>query len=226
MRTRTAATVVCAGALLLAACGDADTESASAEEYCQLAAQLNAAEQEPTEEQLDQIVDLAPAEIRDEVETLVVALRTGEFTDQVREAEADLTDWEEENCGRDLAGGGGEEGDGQSGAPAVVTFESPRNGDTVSNPVIVEPNVVRATIAPAAESGPGEGHYHVMIDTECLPSGDTIPSDAQHVHFGDGRTTLDLPPLEPGEHTLCLQLGDGQHRAFGAASTITIQVEG
>lgn len=219
--------MLCAGALLLAAaCGGAGTESASAEEYCQLAAQLDAAGQEPTEEQLDQIVDLAPAAIRDEVETLVAALGTGEFTDQVAKAEADLTAWEEENCDREPAGDAGEEVGGQSGAPAVVTFESPRNGDIVSNPVVVEPNVVRATIAPAAESGPGEGHYHVMIDTECLPSGDTIPSDAQHLHFGDGRTTLELPALEPGEHTLCLQLGDGQHRAFGAASTITIRVEG
>lgn len=126
-------------------------------------------------------------------------------------------------CGDDDDGGESASEDGV--APAIVTFDSPSDGDTVSNPVTIEPNVVGAEIAAAAESGEGQGHYHVMIDTECLANGDAIPSDDAHVHFGDGSTTLELPELESGDHTLCLQLGDSEHRAFGAASTIAIEVE-
>lgn len=225
-RTITVAALSLAALFLLAACGDdGGSESASADEYCRLSAQLNQSQTVPTDDELDALVEAAPSEIRDDVETLVESIAEGEPLEGIAEAEANVTRFEEENCGGDLAGGGDDE-NGDSGAPAVVTFDSPSNGDTVSNPVVIEPNVVRAEIAPAASSGPGQGHYHVTIDEDCVASGRTIPADDDHVHFGDGSTTLELPDLEPGEHTLCLQLGDGQHQAFGAAQTITVTVEG
>jgi hypothetical protein len=214
--------------LVAAGCGDDDDDVAaggSVAAYCELAAELNTSFDIASDEALDELIDVAPAAIRADVETVVGALRDEDpDAEGLVDAESDITAFEEEECGGDTAIG--HEGDDDSDvAPAVVTFVSPKNGDSVSNPITIEPNVVRAEIAPAAESASGQGHYHVMIDTACLPSGNVIPKDGQHLHFGDGSTTLVLPDLTPGEHELCLQLGNGQHEAFGAASTITVTVE-
>ena len=67
------------------------------------------------------------------------------------------------------------------------------------------------------------GHLHVMVDAPCVEPGQTIPSDAQHVHLGMAQleTALDLTP---GEHTLCLQAGDGTHTALAITREITITV--
>lgn len=211
--------------LLVAACGDGgENGSASVEDYCRLSAQLNASASRPSDDQLDALVNAAPDEVRNDVKILVESLRADVPADGLGEAGANVTRFEEEHCGGDLAAGSGGTQDG--GAPALVTFLSPANGAVVSNPIVIKPNVVRAEIAPAAQSGAGQGHYHVTIDEDCVPSGRTIPSDANHVHYGDGSSALKLPHLSPGRHTLCLQLGDGQHRAFGAVSTITVVVEG
>ncbi len=51
-----------------------------------------------------------------------------------------------------------------------------------------------------------------------------IPEDRKHLHFGDGATKTDIK-LPPGKHTLCLQVGDGAHRAFGNTDTVKITVK-
>jgi hypothetical protein len=63
-----------------------------------------------------------------------------------------------------------------------------------------------------------------MVDSSCLEAGEVIPEDGAHLHLGDGATstTLDLPA---GEHTLCLQAGDGRHRALDITDEVTITVE-
>lgn len=106
----------------------------------------------------------------------------------------------------------------------AVNFSNLTDGDTVSSPVQVEMEAEGFDIAPAAESAEGEGHLHVMVDTDCVAVGETIPNDEQHVHFGDGSTSVELD-LEPGEHTLCLQAGDQVHNAFGGTDQVTITVE-
>ncbi len=55
--------------------------------------------------------------------------------------------------------------------------------------------------------------------------GETIPADDAHVHYGDGATAAQLE-LSPGEHTLCLQAGDGTHTALDLTDEITFTVEG
>lgn len=228
---RVVTSVVAVVALLLAGCGNDDEgDEQSIVAYCELSRTLNEADREPTEEELDQLVQLAPDEIQDEVATLVQAVESGDFDDpEIAEADQALSSFEEEHCGADTADTGADEDpaavDDDVETPAVVTIALPVDGATVSNPVLIEPVVVGAEIAPAGESGPGQGHYHVMIDTACAPIGEVIPADESHVHYGDGSTTLELPELEPGEHTLCVQLGDANHQAFGASSTITLTVE-
>lgn len=121
--------------------------------------------------------------------------------------------------------GCGSDGEDLTGTGGSVSFAGLADGDTVSSPVTVDMTADGVTIEPAdAGVNEGAGHLHVMIDTGCVPAGETIPADDAHRHFGDGSTTADLD-LEPGEHTLCLQLADGEHVATDITQEITITVE-
>lgn len=107
---------------------------------------------------------------------------------------------------------------------ASVSFERPSDGDTVETPVTVEMAAEGVTVEPAdAGVNDGAGHFHVMIDAECVEPGEVIPKDDTHLHFGDGSTTAELE-LEPGQHTLCLQFATGDHVASGLTDTITVTV--
>ncbi len=73
----------------------------------------------------------------------------------------------------------------------------------------------------------GRGHFHIGIDTQCLPPGTVIPTADPWIHFGDGSNTITMD-LAPGEHTLVLQVGDGEHRTLadpGLCHAIEITVE-
>ena len=96
--------------IALGACGDDDpaSDGPDAAAYCAAAAELESSATEPTEEQFDQIVSVAPEEIRDDVAALVEANRTREFPPDIETHEANLVAWEAENCG-DTFGGEQEE---------------------------------------------------------------------------------------------------------------------
>jgi hypothetical protein len=69
----------------------------------------------------------------------------------------------------------------------------------------------------------GAGHFHVIADAGCVDAGDTVPSDADHVHFGNGGSE-GVVYLAPGHHELCLQVADGAHVALDATDIIDVQV--
>lgn len=105
-----------------------------------------------------------------------------------------------------------------------VRFAQPDDEDSVESPVPVEMEAEGVTVEPAANGvNEGAGHFHIMIDTECVPPGEAIPNDESHLHFGDGATTAELD-LQQGRHTLCLQLATGDHVATGLTDTVTITV--
>lgn len=108
---------------------------------------------------------------------------------------------------------------------ASVEFVEPADGATVTSPVHVEMTATNFTIEPAGEGTveEGSGHFHIMVDTDCVAVGQTIPSDDAHLHFGTGATEAELE-LAPGSHTLCLQAGDAAHTALDLTDTITIEV--
>lgn len=108
------------------------------------------------------------------------------------------------------------------GSRPFVTLGVPA-GDTVSSPVAVTMTASGVEIEPAGAVREGAGHFHITIDGDCIDAGEVIPKDATHVHFGDGstETTLDLPP---GEHVLCLQVGDGAHTALPLTHRLTLVV--
>ena len=122
--------------------------------------------------------------------------------------------------------GGDTAGEGTDTAAAGVEFAGVEDGATVSSPVSVEFATTGGfeVISAADGGGDGAGHMHVMIDVGCVAVGEEIPADDSHVHFGDGSTSTELE-LETGEHTLCLQAGDGDHIAMDATDEITITVE-
>jgi hypothetical protein len=113
-----------------------------------------------------------------------------------------------------------------SGAPRIW-FITPEDGATVTSPVAFEFGHENIMIEPKGEVHAGAGHHHIGLNTECLPPGAPIPEADPWVHFGDGSAMIEMQ-LPPGEHTLTIQLGDGEHVALdepGLCQSITITVE-
>jgi len=110
-----------------------------------------------------------------------------------------------------------------------VFFVMPKEGDEVTSPVKFEFGAENLTVAPVTdppEVKPGEIHFHLGYDTDCLPAGEVIPKADPWVHFGTGATTFESQ-LDPGPHTLTLQAGDGEHRTLagdGYCQTIHVTV--
>ena len=65
-------------------------------------------------------------------------------------------------------------------------------------------------VAPKDVKFPNTGHHHLLIDADLPPSGQDIPSDRNHLHFGAGETATVLE-LPAGKHTLQLLMGDDKH---------------
>jgi hypothetical protein len=105
-----------------------------------------------------------------------------------------------------------------------VSFAAPSDGASVSNPVRVAFATSHFTVEPAGVVHEHAGHLHVMVDVPCLDPGQPIPKDASHLHFGGGQTEATVD-LSAGEHTLCLQAGDGAHNALGLTDQITVTVD-
>lgn len=108
-------------------------------------------------------------------------------------------------------------------AASSVRFAEPTNGATVSSPVKLRFVLQGMTLAPAGDVVANSGHHHLLIDTGPVSVGEVIPSDATHLHFGDGRTEAEVA-LPPGLHKLTVQFGDGAHRSYGPAMSQTITV--
>ncbi len=97
----------------------------------------------------------------------------------------------------------------------------------VSSPVTVQFDLQAMTLAPAGDATPNTGHHHLLVDVPPPDLGQVIPKDAQHLHFGQGQETAEIT-LAPGQHTLQLLLGDGNHvphnpPVLSPPITITVQ---
>lgn len=110
-------------------------------------------------------------------------------------------------------------------APRVF-FVAPEDGATIPLLSKLQFGAEHFTIEPVGDGAIHEnaGHFHIGVDTECLPAGEVIPTADPWIHFGDGSTSIEIE-LAPGEHTLVLQVGDGEHRTLpdeGLCSTIKV----
>lgn len=110
---------------------------------------------------------------------------------------------------------------------ARVFFVSPADGDTVSNPVVIEFGSEGVAIVKAGVDEPASGHHHLIIDAELPDPSRPIPADDNYIHFGDGSSRTERT-LTPGTHTLQLLLGDHLHIPHDppiVSDVITITVE-
>lgn len=107
---------------------------------------------------------------------------------------------------------------------ASVTVEEPADGATVTSPVTVRMAASGVAIEPAAEGvKPNSGHFHIIVDGECLAAGEVIPADATHLHFGQAQTEVEVP-LSSGPHRLCVQVADAAHVATDLTQVVAITV--
>ena len=112
-----------------------------------------------------------------------------------------------------------------------VFFVSPKNGDTIKTVHRFEFGSDMYTISPVpageiteAQVRPGLGHFHLGVDTDCLPAGQVIPKADPWIHFGTGSNNIEMQ-LKPGQHRFSVQAGDDMHRSVeGLCETITVNV--
>ena len=111
---------------------------------------------------------------------------------------------------------------------AAVYIISPKDGETVSSPVTVVFGLSGMGVAPAGVDRQNTGHHHLLIDLAEIPAADQpLPANAQHVHFGGGKTETTIE-LAPGKHTLQLMMGDMGHMPHNppvVSPKITITVQ-
>ena len=117
-------------------------------------------------------------------------------------------------------------------APANrVFFVTPTNGATIKPMSTIEfgsSGVTVAAVPPGElkpeQVRPGTIHYHIAVDSDCLPAGTVIPKADPWVHFGDGKKVIEMS-LAPGAHRLTVQAGDDMHRTIaGLCETINVTV--
>lgn len=115
----------------------------------------------------------------------------------------------------------------EDAASEAVQFVMPEDGAMVDSTFDVQMSAaglfVEGAGAVLREEG---GHMHILVDTDFIEAGNVIPKDEQHIHFGGGQTMAELT-LEPGEHTLRLQMANGAHIAmdgeqYRAEITVTV----
>ena len=104
-----------------------------------------------------------------------------------------------------------------------VFFVEPLDGAVLRSPIHVKMDAEGVAIQPAGVVRDGVGHFHITVDAGCVTPGEHIPLDATRSHYGKGEREGDLE-LSPGQRTLCLQLGDGNHTASPITQTITVMI--
>lgn len=114
--------------------------------------------------------------------------------------------------------------------PPRVFFVAPSDGDEISVDIGVnfEFGVENFEVSPVPEEVEtprgGMGHYHLGVDTDCLPVGEIVPQADPWIHFGDGSNTIEMQ-LEPGRYTFAVQMADDLHATLdGMCETIEIEV--
>lgn len=112
---------------------------------------------------------------------------------------------------------------GRASNVPVMRVVSPLDGAVVTSPVTVIVETEHFELAPKGRVRDGEGHFHVLIDEPCQQPSAQIPDTDMHLHVGSGEANT-VVELEPGEHSLCVQLGDGFHTALELYDVINITV--
>ena len=84
----------------------------------------------------------------------------------------------------------------------------------VGEPVTIKVKTAGVRLTPAnGDTSGASGHLHVFIDRDPTPAGQPIPKDPTVIHTAE--PTIMLPAFTtPGDHTVWVVLGDGNHVPF------------
>jgi hypothetical protein len=116
---------------------------------------------------------------------------------------------------RECGAGKGRAGRAQGRPPALATrrrrlFRLSDQRESIYPNSTIRFGLRNMGVAPAGVAKPNTGHHHLLIDVDTPPLDQPLPSDLNHVHFGNGQTEKKIT-LSPGEHTLQLVLADERH---------------
>jgi hypothetical protein len=107
--------------------------------------------------------------------------------------------------------------------PDGVNFIFPKDGETVSSPVMVGFGINGMEVEPAGQVNEGMGHHHIIVDGAFIAEGTMVPADSTHFHYGKGQLETKLD-IAPGKHTLTMQFADGVHKSYGESWSKTIEI--
>lgn len=113
------------------------------------------------------------------------------------------------------------------GAPPLssrsVTLVEPTDGATVTSPFKVRFGVRGMAVAAAGDIVADSGHHHLLINSDAIPAGESVPFTERHLHFGKGQTEAEVK-LSPGTYKLTAQFANGAHQSYGKAMSQSITV--
>ena len=104
-----------------------------------------------------------------------------------------------------------------------VSLLEPANGAIVGTTFKVRFGVKGMAVAPAGDIVKDSGHNHLLINRMSVASGDSVPFDDNHRHFGAGQTEA-MITLPAGQYKLTSQFANGAHQSYGAAMSASIQI--
>jgi hypothetical protein len=165
------------------------------------------------DDDVDDVIDRAQTEVREG------ATEVREGIDEARTEVADVVN------GDDTPEAGGAEGQ------PSLEIASPEDGDTVDgDSVTVEVDVQDFDVVDklGEENVDGEGHIHYYLDVDDVPTAagePAITDEGESAQTDDTSHTFDN--LEPGEHTIAVQLVNNDHTPLEppVVEEVTITVE-
>jgi hypothetical protein len=109
---------------------------------------------------------------------------------------------------------------------ARVFFANLKDGQTVKSPFKVEMGVEGIALDTAGTVRQASGHHHILVNLDSMTTGQVIPMDSTHLHFGKAQRETELK-LNPGKYKLTLQYADGLHRSYGnrMATSVSVTVQ-
>jgi|GEM_PF-1411583 len=208
--------------------------SSEAEEEAESGAEGDGAEGDSAEEAAESdetAEDGAEGVVEEEAEE--EAVETDNETDEDVE-DSELSEEAAEEPAEESSEESSEEGDEEADGDATEAATTDTATEETASEEIVEPRVfflqptnnaiipsistiIMGTegliVEPAGEISEGAGHLHILVDTDFIAPGDVIPSDENHLHYGQAQLSAEVE-LTPGEHTLRLQFANGAHIAL------------
>ena len=98
-----------------------------------------------------------------------------------------------------------------------------KDGDVLLSPINFEFGVQGLELVRSGPVGERFGHHHLLVNRDSIMEDVVIPSDVNHIHFGDAETRGAIE-FESGSYLLTLQFADSKHRSFGEKMGTSVEI--